>query len=152
MQLFLVRHGDYVQDSGGVDVLSPAGEKDVQKMADFLKHGRFHVREIWHSPKNRAAQTAGIFHKRLNPSAQIKEIAYLKPDDPVEPLLGELAAATENLMIVGHLPFIPRLVSRLLTGVTDYSLLALPTAGVVVLESDRDFNWFLTGFFHPQNI
>ena len=152
MQLFLVRHGEYIQDSRGVDILSQTGKKNIRKMADFLKGQNIHVSAIWHSPKNRAKETAQIFQQRLNSSVEIKVFARLKPNDPLEPLLDKLLSMTENLMIVGHLPFIPRLVSQLLTGETDHSLLALPTAGVVVMENDRHFNWFLTGFFHPQNV
>jgi len=152
MQLFLVRHGEYIKDGKGVDVLSEKGHKDIAQMADFLKQKKFDIPAIWHSPKNRAVESARIFQKALHPSAGIKVFEKMKPEDPVAPVLEELSAMKKNLMLVGHLPFIPRLVSHLLTGDAEQSLMAVPTSGIVILENDRDFNWSLTGFFHPQNI
>lgn len=110
MKLYLVRHGDSL--SSDIDPSSPLSQKGVletKRLAQVLKEFNLDVSKVWHSVKLRAKETA----KLLMPDADLEEKEGLKPNDPVEPILEEIEAIAENVMIVGHLPFLEKMVQAL---------------------------------------
>ena len=129
MIVYLVRHGEAVpEDADPKRPLSAKGRNEVEGTARELKDEGAKVDEIWHSEKLRAKQTAQIIARDLGVSRVIEKTG-LKPDDPVEPIAEMLREAsrvtpdaqrnslhprpTHNVLIVGHLPFIPKLVQLL---------------------------------------
>jgi len=55
-------------------------------------------------------------------------------------ILGLIEKA-ENIMIVGHLPFLGKLTSYLVTGDEDGSVVQFPTAGIVCLDMNDKAKW-----------
>jgi phosphohistidine phosphatase len=55
----------------------------------------------------------------------------------------EAASSTQNLMIVGHLPFLGHLASYLLCGDERASLVDFQNAGIVRLDRHDDGRWSL---------
>ena len=134
MQLFLVRHGDYVPESVNPEKpLSYKGRKDVAKVANALKDQGFTVEAFIHSTKKRAKETAEIFKRVLNTEATISVRQKLSPNDSTDDIVQEISTWDKNTMIVGHAPFIPGLAYRLLE-LENGSHIRMTTSSVVVLE------------------
>lgn len=153
MKLLLVRHGEAAAGaSDGERPLTEKGRAEVLKVARFLKAGGTGLKAIYHSKKKRAIQTAEILRQVLNPLAAMNSKAGLAPDDPVDDILYEISSWNENTMLVGHLPFLSHLVSRLVIGDPSRSIVSMDTGSVVILESADHKKWYVTGFVHPTLI
>jgi phosphohistidine phosphatase len=134
MKLYIVQHGISLSEEVDPDKsLSPDGEEQSRKIAEFLKEKSVHVDTIWHSPKKRAVQTAHILSETVA-SPEIRERKDLNPLDPVGPVRELIKPLEKNLMIVGHLPFLQKLVSLLLSGTEDNQLISIKNSGVICLE------------------
>ena len=134
MPLYLVRHGEaYSETFDPNRSLTEAGKATVDGMAQMAAAFNIPVSEIFHSGKTRARQTAEIFSNHLKPSAGIKEIRGISPNDDVTTIEPELDS-TLNTMLVGHLPFMERLVSYLVIGSPDRSIIRFQTGGIVCLD------------------
>ena len=70
--------------------------------------------EIWHSGKLRARQTAEAFWRACNPLAGFTAIRGLQPTDPPEWIRDLVTGETRDVMLVGHMPSLPKIL-RLLT-------------------------------------
>ena len=77
---------------------------------------RVKVSLIRQSGKKRARQTAEILADALNPASGVAEVGGLKPLDDVAAVAAAIDAAA-NTMLVGHLPFMERMTSFLVTGI-----------------------------------
>jgi phosphohistidine phosphatase len=150
MRLYLVRHGEAVSDA--VDPkrpLSARGQDEIETTAVFLQSRKFSARIFFHSAKLRARQTAEILRNTLYPGGQLFEKGYLSPDDDPGPILKDIAEAKEDFLIAGHMPFLARLVSSLVDGEKESSLVTIPTGGLVILDG-RDHRWMIQAVFSPE--
>jgi phosphohistidine phosphatase len=137
--LYLVHHGEAV--SSDVDPqrpLSAAGRAGVTRLATEAARRGARPRRIWHSGKLRARQTAEAFWRALNPLADLSATRDLQPDDPPEWIRDRLRGETDDVLIAGHFPHLPRLLSLLLAApAADF-----PLHGVVALtRGDEGKTW-----------
>ena len=102
-----------------------------------------------HSGKLRAEQTAEILADYLMPAKGTTVQRGLGPDDDVRPLADSLAATDRTLMIVGHLPFLGRLVSQLVVGDADRPVVQFEAAGLVGMQF-QDGHWTITCVVDPE--
>lgn len=132
MKIFLVRHGHAVPASfDPARPLSENGEQEVRAAAKKLmtNFGQQNIAKeswrIWHSKKLRAKQTAAIIGEVIGLNTVEKD--GLLPEDDVQ-WLGELlmkngqqscediiVTENDNLIIVGHMPFLGVLASQLIS-------------------------------------
>ncbi len=151
MALFLVQHGkslpkDIDPDQG----LSDEGISEVKRIAETAKGYGVKVSCIMHSGKKRALQTAEIFADALRPEKGVKERSGLKPLDDVTAVAKELDSK-ENVMLVGHLPFMERLTNYLITGSTDKRVFKFQNGGILCLDQDPDTNaWYIKWALMPN--
>jgi phosphohistidine phosphatase len=133
--IVLVRHAEAKStEEDPVRPLSVFGLQQAERMASWLVDLRLQVAEIRHSGKARARETAEVLGSRLGLSpGLVRGVPGVAPNDDVEPVARELEADRRALMLVGHLPFLARLASRLLTGDPACLNLSLANAGVAVL-------------------
>jgi phosphohistidine phosphatase len=151
MRLYLVQHGHALtKDIDPGRPLSPAGEKEVQSMATKLKEKRIVVDKVCHSGKMRAHQTAEIFAETLIVSAEVRAIDGINPNDPVEAFISKIEKLRSNTMIVGHLPFMAKLVSLLLSGKEEPVIIAYKPASVVCLQQDEHKHWHIAWMLRPD--
>ena len=151
MKLFLAQHGEAVSKEKDVQrPLSNKGCLEARKMATFLRRARLKVPLIWHSGKTRALQTAEILAKALCVEGNVMMKQGLAPLDPIEQIENELQERQEDLMIVGHLPFLGRLVSRLLIGSDSPDLVSFQPGGVVCLERSEAKSWQIRWMVVPE--
>jgi len=149
MRVYLVRHGEALPPQESPErELSREGVVEVAKVAEFLKFKIPGVTQVWHSPKERAKQTAEALHEMAFPKALLKKKDGLLPNDPVGPILTELEATQEDTVLVGHLPFVGSLASAMLMGDESQELIVFHTATVVALECFEG-SWYLLWAVSP---
>jgi phosphohistidine phosphatase len=136
VQLLLVHHGDAV----GPDVdtrrpLSPEGREAVERIAAAAAARGARPAVVWHSGKLRAKQTAEAFWRACNALADFSATRDLQPDDPPEWMRDRLRGETRDVLIAGHFPYLPRLLTLLVPANAEHPML-FPQHGVVALASD----------------
>ena len=138
MKLYLVRHGDAVpKDKDSQRPLSESGADVVRRVTSFLRSSGLKVDEVRHSTKLRARQTAEIIVEGLvssTPRTPLQEVSNLEPLAEVGELANELGGGTADLMLVGHLPHLNLLASRLTCGDEHREVFEFPAGGVLCLE------------------
>ncbi len=150
MELLIVRHGEAGSAfNDAARTLTDAGRADVAGVADALAARDVHVRQIRHSGRVRARETAEILAARLEPAAGVIETPGLHPEDPVEPMAMSLFGECDSLMLVGHLPFVAHLVGRLTQGDARRTPVNFPTATVACLQGEDD-RWELAWVERPR--
>ncbi len=134
MSLYLVRHGRYLSsDQDPEKGLSQYGSEEIKRVANQIKKYQPKISCIKHSGKKRALQTAQILASVLNPDINILEIKVINPQDEVKNF-ADTIDTNKNEMLVGHLPFMERLVSYLITGSPDNTVLKFSNGTVVCLD------------------
>jgi phosphohistidine phosphatase len=134
--LLLVHHGDAVgPDVDPMRPLSSAGRVATERVASAAMARGVKPAAIWHSGKLRARQTAEIFWKVCNPLSSFTAERGLLPDDPPQWIRDRLTGEDRTILIVGHMPYLPRLLG-MLTGARDERGMSFPLHGCVALEAD----------------
>ena len=137
--IYLVHHADAV----GPEVdsrrpLSERGRTAALLVADEAERRGVRPEAIWHSGKLRARQTAEIFWKLCNPLATLTAERGLQPTDPPEWMKDRLFGERRELMLVGHMPNLPRVLRVLVGDDADTSERTFPLHGMVALDADGD--------------
>ena len=138
MHLFLVHHGDAV--GGEIDArrpLSAAGQRAVALAAAEAAARGARPTVVWHSGKLRARQTAEAFWRACNALAELSATRDLQPADPPEWIRERLRGESRDVLIAGHFPHLPRLLTLLLTR-TEKTPVSFPQHGVVALVTEDD--------------
>jgi phosphohistidine phosphatase len=91
------------------------------------------VDRIKHSDKLRARQTADILAASLKPQDGVEQVSGMAPNDDVSAMRINLHSETGNVMLVGHLPYLSRLLSSLLLVDENRPLIEFRMGGVVCL-------------------
>ncbi|MBL7114699.1 MAG: phosphohistidine phosphatase SixA [Kiritimatiellae bacterium] len=143
MQLYLVRHGVArdISESGVLnDVdrpLSPYGEKCTRQVAAGLARLSPQVSRIISSPLLRAMQTAEIFAQALAIDGAVESCDALASEQHVEEVIQWIKEQSDGgLMLVGHMPALALMVSRLVCGSNELASLHFEKAGLCRLSFD----------------
>lgn len=137
--IYLVHHGDAVGPE--IDPMRPLSERGrgaVLLLADEAARRGVKPEAIWHSGKLRARQTAEAFWKVCNPFASLSAERGLQPDDPPGWMRDRLFGETRDIVLVGHMPNLPRLLRVLIGEDEAASPVSFPPHGLVALEADGD--------------
>jgi phosphohistidine phosphatase len=147
-RLYLVRHGDAKpKDEDPERGLTEAGHRNVSRMAAWVAAAGIRVDEIRHSGKLRAQQTAEILAEPLD--AQAQAIPGLAPKDDVAGVARAIESEQGDIMLVGHLPFLERLVALLTVGNADSSVVTLDAGALLELTVAED-TWRVTCLMQPR--
>jgi len=151
MSLFLVQHGKSLPKTQDPQQgLSPEGIAAVERIAAVAKSYHLSVSQIMHSGKTRARQTAEILAGVLTPPDGIVESTGLDPLDDVTAKAASIDNS-RNMMLVGHLPFMERLTSYLITGSIDRPVLKFQNGGIVCLDENPDsHSWVIKWTLMPH--
>ena len=154
MRLYLVQHGDALtKDVDPKRPLSAQGQADIKRLATWLVDDSIVVSRILHSGKLRARQTAELLEPVLERNGEISPADGLGPNDPPEAFLRRLDYVDEDTLIAGHLPFVARVVARVvaqtLTGSPDQPLVEFRPGSLAVIERDSSGVWRLICFVCP---
>ncbi len=138
MALLLVQHGKSLPKEEDPDRgLSKVGIDESRIVAGLALKQNVQVSRIIHSGKKRALQTAEIFMEILEPDSGIAKGPGLAPLDDVTSFAAT-DSIDDNFMVVGHLPFLERLVSHLVTGSPETMIVKFRNSGIVCLDSEDD--------------
>ena len=152
MRLYLVQHGE--ARSEAEDPLRPLtvrGEREVRRSSEGAKRLNVRPSKIFHSGKLRAEQTAEIIAEGLKISGSSPQFVQgLNPNDDVLPWAERIANQTEDLMLVGHLPFLEKLASYLLGGNENSKLVLFQYGAIVCLEQKEGKGWAVRWIFTPE--
>jgi phosphohistidine phosphatase len=116
MDLILWRHAEALVEREGLEdidrPLSAKGERQAQRMAEWLNQRLAHSTRIFASPALRTQQTAQALGKSF------KTVAWLAPGGSVEALLkaARWPDASEPVLLIGHQPILGMVAAQLLTG------------------------------------
>ncbi|MFO7891978.1 MAG: phosphohistidine phosphatase SixA [bacterium] len=150
MSLYLVRHGKYLSsDQDPKKGLSQYGSEEIKRVAGQIKKFRSPVFCIKHSGKKRALQTAEIIASVLNPDIKIQKINGINPQDDVISFADKIDN-DKNEMLVGHLPFMEKLISYLITGSQDKKVLEFLNGTAVCLNKELR-EWVIQWAVQPGN-
>ncbi len=151
MRLFLVQHAKAASNQADPErPLTEDGRRDIQKVAAFIKPLNVSVDYLWHSGKKRAAQTADALADVVEVRTETTARGGLAPNDDVTVIKNEIEAAQHDIMLVGHLPFLSKLASLLLTGSESASAVAFKNGGIVCLDRCDENQWRLNWMIIPE--
>lgn len=146
MKLYLMRHGDATKDEP--HVLSKRGKKESRRVVRLLCDAGIKPSVILCSSAIRARETAEIVSRELG--VPVEEANGLNPEDDAHLWLDRIREKSEDIMLVGHLPHLSRLVSLLLIG-EDRDLLDFRKSSVACLESSGEV-WVIRFFVTPETV
>ena len=143
MNIFILRHGIAVEPStpgfeNDADrPLIPKGERRLRSAAAAMKKLELSFDLILSSPFVRARQTAEIVAGELKLKKRFEFFDGLVPGGNPRALihaLNELKPEPENVLLVGHEPYLSRLISLLVSGSADAAAIEMKKGGLCKLE------------------
>ena len=148
MRLYLVQHGEACsKETNPKRPLTKKGEADIDRLADFLKQSSVQVNRVIHSGKLRAKQTAERLANAIAPGVELEESGLMNPNDNPKAFDWQSGSWEEDRLIVGHLPFMAKLVSHLLIENDNQIITAYTPGSMVCLELDSEkqcqINWMI---------
>jgi phosphohistidine phosphatase len=133
--------------------LIPKGKRQLRQIARAMQNLDLHFNLILSSPFLRARQTAEIVAKSLRLKKRLAFSDELTPGGDSKALirqLNELKPASEDVLLVGHEPYLSRLISQLISGGSDMGI-DFKKGGLCKLETDllrfgrcATLGWLLT--------
>jgi phosphohistidine phosphatase len=157
MKLYLVQHGAAVPEEEDPDrPLTDEGRQGIQRLASFVARSGTRVARVIHSGKRRALETAVILASVVGPGKIVEEaVSGLGPNDATDQFFTAAAtwaedAKADDIMVVGHQPFMGRMTSRLLVGSENIADVGFQPGTVVCLESAEDGRWVLAWMAGPE--
>lgn len=140
MRIVLVQHGlAFAKDEDPDRPLTDTGRRDMNALSTLLSQTNQLPERVLHSGRARARQSAELLSVATAPQAR----DGLAPDDPPDALAEEAGTWREDVMIVGHQPFLGRFASQLLTGSADAVTVRFQPGSALCLERGEDGRWAL---------
>lgn len=138
MALYLVQHGRSLPKTEDPDPgLSPEGKRETERIAGVAAGYSVNVSAIVHSGKKRARETATILSSALSPAGGVQAQSGMNPMDDVR-FFSEQLRLDQDIMLVGHLPFLDRLIGLMITGNPDNLVFKLQNSGILCLDRAPD--------------
>jgi len=146
----LVRHGEAMSEAQDpARPLTEKGRHQAGLTGEWFDRLNVQLDVIWHSTKLRAKQTAELIAGKLRAKPALEQIEGLEPVAEVAPIAEKIEAERrERIMIVGHLPFLARLVGHMTTGDSKAEFAAFDEAGLAILAQVVD-SWEIWCLIQP---
>jgi phosphohistidine phosphatase len=151
MKLYLVQHGEACAKEVDPDrPLTEQGQADIDRLAAFLKGAGIQVERVIHSGKLRAQQTAEQLAKALAPRVELETSGLMNPNDNPKAFDWQSESWDRDTLIVGHLPFMAKLVSHLLIDDETRPITAYQPGSIVCLEHNNEAHWQINWMIRPE--
>jgi phosphohistidine phosphatase len=151
MRLYLVQHGEAVDKRVDPErPLSDRGVADVEGLAAFLARSGVRAERVMHSGKRRAEQTAQRLAAAVAPGVEAEENGLLGPDDNPAAFDWQSESWEGDALVVGHLPFMGRLVAHLVLEDERRPVAAFTPGTAVCLERGEDGHWQVLWMIRPE--
>jgi len=152
MKLYLIQHGEAKSEAEDPErPLTARGEKEIMAVSKVAGSLQIRPLKIYHSGKLRAKQTAEIVASALKISdSLVQPVQGLNPNDDIHPWAERISKEKEDLMLVGHLPFLEKLTSFLLCGDENARLVLFRYGAIVCLDQKGDKGWAVRWILTPE--
>jgi phosphohistidine phosphatase len=152
MKLYLIQHGEAKSEVEDPErSLTARGEKEVTSLSKAAMGLNIRPSKVYHSGKLRAKQTAKIIASTLKiPDPLVQPVQGLNPNDDIRPWAELISKEKEELMFVGHLPFLEKLTSFLLCGNENARLVLFRYGAIVCLDQKEDTGWAVRWILTPE--
>ena len=150
MKLYLVQHGEACAKA--IDPKRPlteGGKEDIDRLAAFLQRSGVRVERVIHSGKLRAQQTATRLAEAMAPGIELEESGLINPNDNPKAFDWQSESWDRDTLIVGHLPFMARLVAHLVVGDENSPITAYQPGTIVCLELQEGIGWQVAWMVRP---
>jgi phosphohistidine phosphatase len=155
MDLYLMQHGEATTEAVNPQrPLTDSGRAAVQRVSARARAAGVQVEVCVHSGKLRAEETARLFVGQLGGTAEVSARGGLGPKDAVASTVEWLRTVTERdaLAVIGHLPFLDRLVSLLVAGDEEAQVVRFRMGGLVKLEPKDEGEGFAVVWVLPPEL
>ena len=151
MKLYLAQHG--AACAKAVDPerpLTEEGRADIRRLAAFLGQSGVRVGRVIHSGKLRAEQTAWCLADALAPGVELESSGIINPNDNPKAFDWQSGSWDHDTLVVGHLPFMARLVAHLVGGDENRTVVAFQPGSMVCLEREDGEDWRINWMLRPE--
>ena len=149
MKLYLAQHGEAKSEVEDPQrSLTDLGRKEVEQVAQAASRLSLHPSKVYHSGKLRAKQTAEILANALG--SPLEATSGLNPNDNVPGWADRVSRMQEDLLIVGHLPFLEKFASLLMTGDESVRPVLFRYGAMVCLERKESGRWGVRWILTPE--
>jgi len=152
MKLYLIQHGEARSEVEDPErSLTDKGKQEVLSVSKAATGLNIRPSKVFHSGKLRAKQTAEIIASALKiPGLSVQATEGLNPNDDIRPWAERISKEKEDLMFVGHLPFLEKLASFLLCGSENARLVWFRYGAIVCLDQKEDKGWAVRWILTPE--
>ncbi len=151
MKLYLVQHGEAcAKEVDPERPLTDQGQRDVERVAGFLKQTDITVHRILHSGKMRAQQTAECLAQAIASKIELEINGLINPNDNPRAFDWQSECSNRDTLIVSHLPFLSKLISHLVVEDENEVIIAYTPGSVVCLELIEDAYWQINWMIRPE--
>ncbi|PCH61050.1 MAG: phosphohistidine phosphatase SixA [Gammaproteobacteria bacterium] len=151
MKLYLVQHGEAcAKEVDPERPLTGQGKADVERLAAFLNGAGIRVARVIHSGKLRAVQTGERLAQAVAPGVELEESGLINPNDNPKAFDWQSESMDRDTLVVGHLPFMAKLVAHLVIGDENRLIAAFQSGSVVCLERHSDAHWQINWMIRPE--
>lgn len=151
MLLYLVQHAEAKGEEEDPERgLTDKGFRDIARTAVYAQKLGVRVSAIYHSGKKRAMQTAKVLTDYLKPEKGIAGAEGLAPLDDPAAWSKRIAEMNEDILLVGHLPYLAKLTGLLLSGDKENMFVDFRMAGIVCMKRPDDGKWALEWMIVPE--
>ena len=151
MKLYLVQHGEACAKEVDPDrPLTDQGKAEIEQLADFLKRADIQVERVIHSGKLRAAQTAERLANAIAAGVELESSGIINPNDNPKAFDWQSDSWDRDTLVVGHLPFMAKLVSHLVIEDESRPITAWQPGSIVCLERENGAHWRINWMIRPE--
>ena len=151
MKTYLVQHGEACAKEVDPDrPLTDQGKADIERLAAFLKRAGIQVERVIHSGKLRAAQTAERLAHAIAAGVELESSGIINPNDNPKAFDWQSDSWDRDTLVVGHLPFMAKLVSHLLIEDENRLITAWQPGSIVCLQREDAGSWRINWMIRPE--
>lgn len=151
MKIYLVQHGEACAKEVDPDrPLTDQGKADIERLAAFLKRAGIQVERVIHSGKLRATQTAERLAHAIAGGVELESCTLINPNDNPKTFDWESDSRDRDTLVVGHLPFMAKLVSHLLIEDENRLITAWQPGSIVCLQREDAGPWRINWMIRPE--
>jgi len=151
MKLYLVQHAEAcTKEINPERPLTEQGKNDMERLADFLHQAGIKVERVIHSGKRRAQQTAELLAQVIAKGIEIETSGLINPNDNPKAFDWQSESWDKDTLIVGHLPFMAKLVSHMLVEDDKRFITAYQPGTIVCLDRTEEGKWVINWMLRPE--
>jgi phosphohistidine phosphatase len=152
MKLYLVQHGQAMaKEQDPARPLTDRGRADIERLARFLRQAGIGVERVIHSGKQRARQSAELLAETIAPGVEPETSGLLNPNDNPKAFDWQSESWDRDTLVVGHLPFMAKLVAHLVVDNENLPLVAYQPGTLVCLER-HEGRWQIAWMLRPEQL